>query len=129
LVIYLFIYLFIKVIGLFGYFGFIVPYSSPDPTSQATVSGYRQVSTNIRALKLKPNDLFPIQGGAYMLQLMDTYCGGWAILIIGLMECVAVAWVYGAPRFMKDISVMTGRHPALWWRVCWQGISPALIVV
>ncbi|KAK2163610.1 hypothetical protein LSH36_76g00075 [Paralvinella palmiformis] len=67
-------------------------------------------------------------GGAYMLQLMDTYCGGWAILIIGLMECVAVAWVYGAPRFMKDISVMTGRHPALWWRVCWQGISPALIV-
>ena len=38
---------------------------------------------------------FITQGGAYMLQLMDTYCGGWSILLIGLVECIAVAWVYG----------------------------------
>ena len=26
---------------------------------------------------------------------MDTYCGGWAILIIGLFECISIAWIYG----------------------------------
>ena len=30
-----------------------------------------------------------------MLQLMDTYCGGWGILIIGFVECIAIAWIYG----------------------------------
>ena len=30
-----------------------------------------------------------------MLQLMDTYTGGWAILLIGLVECIAVGWIYG----------------------------------
>ena len=35
------------------------------------------------------------QGGNYLLQLMDTYCTGWGLLIIALVECVAVSWVYG----------------------------------
>ena len=26
---------------------------------------------------------------------MDTYAGGWSLLIVGIFECVAVAWVYG----------------------------------
>ena len=44
---------------------------------------------------------FYFQGGAYMLQLMDTYCGGWAILIIGISECAAIAWVYGKSKCIK----------------------------
>jgi len=35
------------------------------------------------------------QGGNYLLQLMDTYCTGWGLLLIALVECVAVSWVYG----------------------------------
>ena len=30
-----------------------------------------------------------------MLQLMDTYCGGWGLLIIGLLECISLGWIYG----------------------------------
>ena len=37
------------------------------------------------------------QGGNYLLQLMDTYCTGWGLLIIALVECIAVSWVYGKP--------------------------------
>ena len=40
-----------------------------------------------------------------MLQLMDTYCGGWAILVIGLTECIAIAWVYGEYSRSYVISV------------------------
>jgi len=36
-----------------------------------------------------------MQGGNYLLQLMDTYCTGWGLLIIALVECIAVSWVYG----------------------------------
>ena len=42
-----------------------------------------------------------------MLQLMDTYCGGWAILIIGLFESIAIGWIYGKIKerlYDKNIS-------------------------
>ncbi|CAH1784499.1 unnamed protein product, partial [Owenia fusiformis] len=68
------------------------------------------------------------RGGAYMLQLMDTYCGGWAILIIGIVESISIAWIYGADRFMNDIALMTGKKPSIWWRICWQGLTPFLII-
>ena len=38
-----------------------------------------------------------------MLQLMDSYCGGWAILTIGLCECIAVGWVYGKKESYDSI--------------------------
>ena len=30
-----------------------------------------------------------------MLQLMDHYSAGFGVLIIAIVECVAVSWVYG----------------------------------
>ncbi|XP_064631978.1 sodium- and chloride-dependent glycine transporter 1-like [Lineus longissimus] len=67
-------------------------------------------------------------GGSYWLQLMDTYAGGWGLLVIGFCEAIALGWVYGSPRFFSDIETMTGVRPTMWWRVCWQGISPFLIL-
>ena len=36
-----------------------------------------------------------VQGGIYMLLLMDTYSATYAMLVIAVFECIAVAWVYG----------------------------------
>ncbi|XP_067937743.1 sodium- and chloride-dependent glycine transporter 1-like [Watersipora subatra] len=66
-------------------------------------------------------------GGMYMLQLMDTYAATYSVLVIGLCECVAIAWIYGWQRFGDDIKLMLGRSPALWWRVMWQGVTPLLM--
>lgn len=57
--------------------------------------------------------LVSFQGGAYVLQLMDTYCGGWALMLIGLTECVAVAYVYGrlySRHLLFDIINFKGTH-------------------
>ncbi|KAJ8301431.1 hypothetical protein KUTeg_020418 [Tegillarca granosa] len=68
-------------------------------------------------------------GGMYLLQLMDNYVGGWTLLLIGFVEVVCVAYVYGATRFLKDIEVMLGFPQSKWWLVCWLGISPLTLVV
>ena len=34
-------------------------------------------------------------GGLYMLNLLDTFGAGWNVLIIAVLECICVAWVYG----------------------------------
>jgi len=36
-----------------------------------------------------------MQGGGYLLQLMDTYSCGWGIFVIALSELLAIFAVYG----------------------------------
>ena len=40
-----------------------------------------------------------LQGGIYMLEIMDTYSGGWSILFIAIFECISVGWIYGKVLF------------------------------
>ena len=44
----------------------------------------------------------------YILQLLDNYVATWSIVIICIMECVVITFVYTPDRLMNDIAVMTG---------------------
>jgi SNF family Na+-dependent transporter len=35
------------------------------------------------------------QGGNYVLTIMDDYSGGWNVLLIAILECISIGWVYG----------------------------------
>ena len=34
-------------------------------------------------------------GGSLMLILMDSYSGGWNVLLIAILECIGISYVYG----------------------------------
>jgi hypothetical protein len=36
-----------------------------------------------------------LQGGNYVLTLMDVYGGGIAVLFIAIAECISLLWIYG----------------------------------
>uniref|UniRef100_A0A1W7RAG3 Transporter n=1 Tax=Hadrurus spadix TaxID=141984 RepID=A0A1W7RAG3_9SCOR len=67
-------------------------------------------------------------GGMYVLQLMDYYSATFGLMIISLLETICIAWVYGADRFMHDISLMVNRVPQYWWKLCWCYITPSAIL-
>lgn len=82
-------------------------------------------------------------GGAYILELMDAYAGGWNVLLIAIAECVCISYVYGLFcglfRFKEDIRIMIGDRPFYfaaiswdiiwpWWAFCWYGVTPLLVV-
>jgi SNF family Na+-dependent transporter len=71
---------------------------------------------------------FP-QGGIYLLHLVDQAAIGWAILIIGVFECIALAWVYGFEKMASDIEVMIAFRPSFWWSMMWKFVTPGLILV
>lgn len=68
------------------------------------------------------------QGGQYVLNLMDTYGGGYAGMIVATVESMAIMWGYGADRFSSDIKFMLGFRPSLYWRICWKYISPLVLL-
>lgn len=67
--------------------------------------------------------------GEYWFQLIDSYCSGIPLLIIALVECIAISFIYGIDRFSDDIKYMTNKPPRFIWRWCWKVISPVTILV
>ncbi|XP_042895111.1 sodium- and chloride-dependent glycine transporter 2 isoform X2 [Parasteatoda tepidariorum] len=67
------------------------------------------------------------EGGQYVLNLMDTYAGGYAGIFIATIEISALMWGYGADRFADDIGFMLGFTPGIYWRICWKYISPTVL--
>ncbi|XP_071446394.1 sodium-dependent serotonin transporter-like [Hetaerina americana] len=68
-------------------------------------------------------------GGIHLVNLLNIYGPGIAILFVVFVEAAGVCWVYGVERFSDDIQAMLGHRPGIFWRVCWQYISPFFILV
>lgn len=67
------------------------------------------------------------QGGMYIFQLFDYYsASGMTLLWQAFWECVVVAWVYGADRFMDDVARMIGYHPLPYMKWCWSYVTPVV---
>jgi len=77
------------------------------------------------------------QGGMYVLTLMDSHAGTFSALVTGLVEVLAISWVYGVDRFLEDIRRMigwTGMEPLyrlhrIYWSVIWKVVTPTLLLV
>ncbi|KAM5145285.1 sodium- and chloride-dependent neutral and basic amino acid transporter B(0+) [Mantella aurantiaca] len=71
------------------------------------------------------------QAGIYWVNLIDSFCGGWALLFTAVLELVAAIWIYGVNNVILDIEMMLGKKHWifwLWWRICWCFVSPLLLL-
>uniref|UniRef100_A0A672N906 Transporter n=1 Tax=Sinocyclocheilus grahami TaxID=75366 RepID=A0A672N906_SINGR len=70
------------------------------------------------------------RAGIYWVNLIDTFCAGWILLVAGLLEVLGLSVLYGGNRFIKDIEMMIGSKSTLfwlWWRACWFFITPVIL--
>ncbi|XP_061710897.1 sodium- and chloride-dependent glycine transporter 1-like [Cydia pomonella] len=66
-------------------------------------------------------------GGVYLLTLLDWNTASWAILLIGMAECMSVAWSYGINRAMANLATMNmkmNKIQRFFWKAVWTVICP-----
>ena len=51
---------------------------------------------------------FFLQGGGYLLDLLDYYAAGWPYLFIGFTELIIISHVYGIQNFLDDVYTIVG---------------------
>ncbi|XP_012934684.1 sodium- and chloride-dependent glycine transporter 1 [Aplysia californica] len=68
------------------------------------------------------------QGGAYLLQIMDWYCATFSLMLLSFSECMVISWIYGVDRFLKDIELMIGYKPSVFWKIMWKFVTPAVVL-
>ncbi|OWA50489.1 Sodium-dependent proline transporter [Hypsibius exemplaris] len=67
-------------------------------------------------------------GGLYVIDLMDTYGGGFAIILIAFFEILAVFWAYGMKRLQHNLDFMMKYKPSIYFRSCWVVIAPLILL-
>ena len=65
----------------------------------------------------------------YILQLLDNYVATWSVLIICVVECVVISYIYGVNRFLADIQAMVGYRPWPIWTLLWAFLTPVVLIV
>lgn len=70
-----------------------------------------------------------LQGGVVLVNFLNVYGPGLAILFVVFVEAAGVFWFYGVDRFSADVEQMLGAKPGLFWRICWTYISPVFLLV
>jgi solute carrier family 6 amino acid transporter-like protein 5/7/9/14 len=77
-------------------------------------------------------------GGTYVLTFIDTYAGGFNVMLIAILECLSISYAYGGRRFASDIQAMSGdklfgcipwRLFRWWWIFCWAFVTPVFVGV
>ncbi|CAL8347840.1 unnamed protein product [Merluccius merluccius] len=65
--------------------------------------------------------------GIYWLLLMDNYAASFSLVLISCIMCICVMYIYGHRNYFKDVEMMLGFPPPLFFKVCWRFISPVII--
>ncbi|CAM9970065.1 unnamed protein product, partial [Rangifer tarandus platyrhynchus] len=73
--------------------------------------------------------LFVRPSGSYYVNLLDDYWVSLPLFFIVILETIAMAWIYGARRFLTDLSIMMGRPISPIYRWLWCFLSPFVLLV
>ncbi|CAF1058426.1 unnamed protein product [Rotaria sordida] len=71
--------------------------------------------------------------GIYWITFLDQFTGSYPAFVIGLLECICIAYIYGSNRFRADLIAMLGSKDygvRLYriFQICWLFITPMLII-
>lgn len=72
--------------------------------------------------------VFTAKSGIFWLDIADHFITHYGLVVIGILECVAVAWVWKASRLRKHINnCVPGSLPAF-WDICVKYFTPAVLI-
>ncbi len=58
---------------------------------------------------------------------MDFHSAGISVFYIAFFEIAAILWIYGAGRLSRNIYMMTGHKPNIYFTCCWYVITPLFV--
>ena len=60
---------------------------------------------------------------------MDNYLTGYPVLVFAALEVIGIGWIYGVKKFRKDLKLMRGKYPSVYWTICYSVLTPIFTIV
>tara|TARA_Y100000310_G_scaffold89923_1_gene87151 strand:- start:99485 stop:101026 length:1542 start_codon:yes stop_codon:yes gene_type:complete len=72
--------------------------------------------------------LFVTKAGLYFLDIIDHFITSFGLVLVGVFECLAIGWVYGADRLRKYINSVSRFKLGVWWNHAIKWFIPGVLV-
>jgi neurotransmitter:Na+ symporter, NSS family len=66
--------------------------------------------------------------GLYFLDIVDHYVTNYSLILVGIFECVAVGWIYGAGKLRKFINSTSKHKIGPWWDFSIKFLIPIVLI-
>ncbi len=72
--------------------------------------------------------IFTTQGGISWLSTIDDFVNGtWGILLVGLFECIVIAWLYDVGVLRRHANVRSDWRLGIWWEYMLKFVIPCVL--
>ncbi|CAM2712471.1 unnamed protein product [Rotaria socialis] len=68
-------------------------------------------------------------GGNYVVQYLDKFSTGPALMLVVMMEAIAASWVYGINNIANDMRIHLGFEPNYFFRFTWKILCPFVVTL
>ncbi|OIO80848.1 sodium-dependent transporter [Candidatus Pacearchaeota archaeon CG1_02_32_132] len=72
--------------------------------------------------------LFVTGAGLYLLDIVDHFIINYGLATAGLLECIAVGWVYGAKNLREFVNGTCGCNLGVWWDYAIKFVIPIALI-
>ncbi|XP_064614744.1 sodium- and chloride-dependent taurine transporter-like isoform X2 [Liolophura sinensis] len=69
------------------------------------------------------------EGGVYVQQIFEWYCGGRILLLMVFLQCIGIAYFYGINKFQQNIEYMLGYRVGPFFKIAWLFASPLFSIL
>ena len=72
--------------------------------------------------------IFATRAGLYWLDIVDHFVNDFNLIAIGLVECIALGWIFGAKKLREYLNSNTNFKYGVWWDVAIKYICPVIFL-
>jgi neurotransmitter:Na+ symporter, NSS family len=73
--------------------------------------------------------IFTTRAGLYFLDIFDHFITTFGLVLVGIFECIAIGWVYGAERLRKYINSVSKWKLGVWWDYAIKFVIPIVLII
>ncbi len=73
--------------------------------------------------------VFATGAGLYILDIVDYVCNNFGLVVSGLLEAIAIGWLFGVSSFQDYANRYSYFKAGTWWVVCVKFIAPIPLIV
>ncbi|XP_019513703.1 PREDICTED: orphan sodium- and chloride-dependent neurotransmitter transporter NTT5-like [Hipposideros armiger] len=124
------IFLFLVSMGLSTMIGILQGIITPLQDTFSSLQKHTKLFTvSVCVLMFLSSLVFVKPSGSYYMNLLDDYWVSLPLFFILILENMAMAWIYGARRFLADLIITLGRPISPIYRWLWCFVSPFVLLV
>lgn len=72
--------------------------------------------------------IFTAKSGLYWIDIVDHFITHYGLVVIGLIECILIGWIFKASKLREHISNAAGKTLSSFWDICIKFITPLVLI-